>query len=136
MTAQILASFIDGKTIEHASSTFDLVAPQDGKVVGKIAEAGKVGVDKAVHAAGAAFSRHRKQPVHVRIGWLRAAAKALLDNADDLAATICTDVGKPIRMARFEVRRGAEFLEATAAALTQFGGETVPLDVTPAGAGH
>jgi acyl-CoA reductase-like NAD-dependent aldehyde dehydrogenase len=39
-------------------------------------------------------------------------------------------------MASFEVRRGAEFLEATAAALTQFGGETVPLDVTPAGAGH
>src|SRR5260370_30220847 len=80
--------------------------------------------------------RHRKQPAHARIGWLKAAAKALLGATDDIAATICTDVGKPIRMAAFEVRRGAEFLEATAAALTQFGSETVPLDVTPAGAGH
>lgn len=136
MTAQIFASFIDGKTIEPGTAGFDLVAPQDGKIVGKIVEAGKAGVDKAVAAAGAAFAQHRKQPAHLRIGWLRAAAKALLDNADDLAETICTDVGKPIRMARFEVRRGAEFLEATAAALTQFGGETVPLDVSPAGAGH
>jgi acyl-CoA reductase-like NAD-dependent aldehyde dehydrogenase len=72
----------------------------------------------------------------VRIGWLKAAAKALLEAANEVASTICTDVGKPIRMASFEVRRGAEFLEATAAALTQFGGETVPLDVTPPGAGH
>ena len=136
MTARLYASFINGNLAEDARSAFDLISPQDGKVVGRIAEAGQAGVDMAVAAAGAAFARHRKQPTHVRIGWLRAAAKALLQASDDIAATICTDVGKPIRMASFEVRRGAEFLEATAAALTQFGGETVPLDVTPAGANH
>jgi len=41
-----------------------------------------------------------------------------------------------MRMASFEVRRGAEFLEATAAALTQLGGETLPLDITTQGAGR
>jgi acyl-CoA reductase-like NAD-dependent aldehyde dehydrogenase len=136
MTSPLYASFIDGQIAEDARNAFDLIAPQDGKVVGRIAEVGQTGVDKAVAAASTAFAQHRKQPTHVRIGWLRAAAKALLQAGDDVAATICTDVGKPIRMASFEVRRGAEFLEATAAALTQFGGETVPLDVTPAGAGH
>ncbi|MCP3395328.1 aldehyde dehydrogenase family protein [Bradyrhizobium sp. CCGB12] len=136
MISPLYASFIDGNIAEDARNVFDLIAPQDGKIVGRIAEAGQPGVDKAVAAASAAFAGHRKQPTHVRIGWLKAAAKALLQTSDDIAAIICTDVGKPIRMASFEVRRGAEFLEATAAALTQFGGETVPLDVTPAGANH
>jgi acyl-CoA reductase-like NAD-dependent aldehyde dehydrogenase len=136
MNLPLYASFIDGKIAENVLSAFDLITPQDGKVIGRIAEAGQAGVDKAVEAASAAFAKHRKQPTHVRIGWLRAAAKALLEAADDVAATICTDIGKPIRMASFEVRRGAEFLEATAAALTQLGAETVPLDVTAAGAGH
>jgi acyl-CoA reductase-like NAD-dependent aldehyde dehydrogenase len=136
MASPLYASFIDGNIAEDARNAFDLIAPQDGKVVGRIAEAGPAGVDKGVAAASAAFAQHRKQPTYVRIGWLKAAAKALLQASDDIAATICTDVGKPIRMATFEVRRGAEFLEATAAALTQFGGETVPLDVTPAGANH
>jgi acyl-CoA reductase-like NAD-dependent aldehyde dehydrogenase len=136
MAAPLYASFIDGTIAEDAQKTFDLIAPHDGKIVGRIAEAGQPAVDKAVAAANVSFARNRKQPTHVRIGWLRAAAKALLEACDDIAATICTDVGKPIRMASFEVRRGAEFLEATAAALTQFGGETVPLDVTPAGTNH
>ena len=138
MNMPLYTSFIDGKMVERvaSASVFDLVAPQEGKAIGQIAESGSTGVDAAVKAASAAFIRHRKQPAHARIGWLKAAAKALLGATDDLAATICTDVGKPIRMAAFEVRRGAEFLEATAAALTQFGSETVPLDVTPAGAGH
>ena len=136
MALPLYASFIDGTISDDARHAFDLIAPQDGKIVGRIAEAGQAGVDRAVAAANATFAQHRKQPTYVRIGWLRAAAKALLQATDDIAATICTDVGKPIRMASFEVRRGAEFLEATAAALTQFGGETVPLDVTPAGANH
>jgi aldehyde dehydrogenase (NAD+) len=118
MSLPLYTSFIDGKTVECAQSFFDLVTPHDGQIVGRIAEAGRDGVDIAVKAASLAFARHRKQPAHVRIGWLRAAAKALLEAADDVAVTICADVGKPIRMASFEVRRGAEFLEATAAALT------------------
>lgn len=138
MNVPMYTSFIDGKMVDLATgaSAFDLVAPQEGKTIGQIAESGSVDVDAAVKAASAAFVKHRKQPAHVRIGWLRTAAKAMLAAADDLASTICTDVGKPIRMAAFEVRRGAEFLDATAAALTQFGSETIPLDVTPTGSGH
>jgi acyl-CoA reductase-like NAD-dependent aldehyde dehydrogenase len=136
MSLPVYASFIDGQARELACPTFDLITPQNGHVVGRIAESGRDGVELAVKAAAAAFNAHRKQPAHVRIGWLKMAAAALIKAADDIAATICADVGKPIRMASFEVRRGAEFLEATAAALTQFGGETLPLDITPAGAGH
>lgn len=136
MSLPIHAAFIDGKVVDGARPDIDLVTPEDGKVIGHIAESGATGVDVAVKAASAAFAANRKQPTHVRIGWLKAAAAALIAAGDDIAATICADVGKPIRMAKFEVRRGAEFLEATAAALSQLGGETLPLDVTAPGTGH
>lgn len=136
MNLPIYASFINGKTHENSRAAFDLVTPHDGKTIGRISEAGKEGVALAVRAAGAAFAQHRKQPTHIRIGWLKAAAAALTGASEEIAAIICADVGKPIRMATFEVRRGAEFLEATASALSQLGGETLPLDVTPPGTGH
>ena len=132
----VFTDVVDGKFDEGGGQTFDLVGPQDGRVIGQIAESGKAGVDRAVKAAAGAFAAHRKQPAHQRIAWLEAAAAALTKAGPEIAALICEDVGKPIRMATFEVKRGAEFLELTAAALTQLGGETLPLDITAPGAGH
>jgi acyl-CoA reductase-like NAD-dependent aldehyde dehydrogenase len=133
-----LTDFVDGKpaAIDPSALGLDLVAPQTGQRIGTIAESGASGVDRAVAAASAAFAAHRKQPTHQRIAWLNAAAGAIRNAADEIAGLICEDVGKPIRMARFEVRRGTEFLELTAAALTQLGGETLPLDITAPGTGH
>ena len=134
----VFADFVGGKLVaaDHAADGLDLIAPQSGQSIARIAESGKAGVDRAVAAASVAFAANRKQPTHQRIAWLNAAAGALRKAGDDIASLICEDVGKPIRMARFEVKRGAEFLELTAAALTQLGGETLPLDITAPGTGH
>ncbi|MDB5574964.1 MAG: aldehyde dehydrogenase [Bradyrhizobium sp.] len=130
--------FVGGKSAiaDPSSPGLDLIAPQSGQSIGTITESGASGVDYAVAAASAAFAANRKQPTHQRIAWLNGAASALRNAGDEIAALICEDVGKPIRMARFEARRGAEFLELTAAALTQLGGETLPLDITAPGTGH
>src|SRR4051794_26845867 len=130
--------FVDGKpaATDPSNPGLNLVAPQTGQSIGTIAESGSSGVDRAVAAAAAAFTANRKQSSHQRISWLNSAANALKNANDEIAALICEDIGKPIRMARFEVRRGAEFLELTAAALTQLGGEMLPLDITVPGAGH
>ena len=135
MTTPIISSFLGDEKPSEAP-TFDQVRPQDGRIIGRIAESGQSGVEAAVAVATAAFAAHRSSPVHLRVGWLKSAADALSQTVDEIAALICEDVGKPIRIARGEVRRGAEFLEATAATLTQLGGEVLPLDVTAAGAGH
>jgi len=132
----VFSAFVNGKSIEAADAAFDLVNPQDGRVIGRISESGKAGVDLAVKAAAAAFAANRKQPTHQRLAWLKAAAGALADHQKEIAALICEDVGKPIRIATGEVKRGVDFLEATAAALSQLGGETLPLDVTAPGTGH
>ena len=125
-----LTDFVDGRAAvaDPSGTALDLVAPQTGRTIGTIAESGTSGVGRAVAATSAAFGASRKQPTHQRIAWLNA--------ADEIAGLICEDVGKPIRMARFEVRRGTEFLELTAAALTQLGGEMLPLDITAPGTGH
>jgi acyl-CoA reductase-like NAD-dependent aldehyde dehydrogenase len=134
----VFADFVGGALVaaDQAADGLDLIAPQSGRPIARISESGKPGVDRAVAAASVAFAANRKQPTHQRIAWLNAAAGALRKAGDDIASLICEDVGKPIRMARFEVKRGAEFLELTAAALTQFGGETLPLDITAPGTGH
>jgi acyl-CoA reductase-like NAD-dependent aldehyde dehydrogenase len=135
MTTPIISSFLGDEKPSEAP-TFDQVRPQDGRIIGRIAESGQSGVEAAVAVATAAFAAHRSSSVHQRVGWLKSAADTLSQTVDEIAALICEDVGKPIRIARGEVRRGAEFLEATAATLTQLGGEVLPLDVTAAGAGH
>ena len=125
-----------GKDAFSGTDGFDFARPSDSKVIGRIIEAGAPGVEAAVRVAEAAFRDARKSPVHQRVTWLKAAAAALLQSADEIAALICEDVGKPIRSCRFEVRRGAEFLEACAAALPQINGEVLPLDSTAPGIGH
>jgi acyl-CoA reductase-like NAD-dependent aldehyde dehydrogenase len=131
-----IVSFIGDRSVEHDGAAFDLVNPQSGAVIGRIAEAGPSGVDAAVAAARAAFAAHRKAPIHQRTAWLKAAAAALGKAGEELAQIICEDVGKPIRVARGEARRGVEFIEACAAALPQIGGELLPLDSVAQGAGH
>jgi acyl-CoA reductase-like NAD-dependent aldehyde dehydrogenase len=128
------SSFIPGATVVATSHT-DFKRPQDGVVIGRIGEAGPDGVDAAVTSAGGAFRAHRKTPLATRVEWLKAAAKAVRANAAELANLICEDVGKPIRMALFEANRGAEFVEACAAAAPQLKGEVLSLDAAAAGAG-
>jgi acyl-CoA reductase-like NAD-dependent aldehyde dehydrogenase len=135
MSMAEIRSYIGGPS-QIGSVTFDHVRPVDGKVIGQIFEAGPEGVEAAAKFAFSAFQAHRKSPVHQRVAWLQAAAAALLANAEDIAALICEDVGKPIRNCRFEVRRGAEFLQGCASALPQLNGEVLPLDSSAAGAGH
>jgi acyl-CoA reductase-like NAD-dependent aldehyde dehydrogenase len=137
-TPTVFSDFVGGQFVPVGAdvSTLDLIDPKDGRLIGRIAESGRAGVDRAVKSASVAFAAHRKAPAHQRIAWLKTAAATLTKANEEIAALIRDDVGKPIRMAKFEVNRGAEFLELTAAALTQIGGETLPLDITPTGAGH
>lgn len=131
-----LTSFVGGGTLDHGGPSLDLVRPQDGAVHAVLVEAGAAGVAPAVAAAQAAFRAHRKSTLHQRARWLKAAQAALEQEAEAIAQLISADVGKPIRMARFEARRAADFIGACAAAVLDLGGTVVPVDAAAAGAGH
>jgi acyl-CoA reductase-like NAD-dependent aldehyde dehydrogenase len=136
MSLPLISSFIGGKRVAHEGTRFPLVRPQDGETIGEIAESGEAGVAAAVAAASVTFAKHRRQPTHKRIELLKRAAGAMAAAAEELAQLISEDVGKPIRVARGEVKRGVEFVEACAAALAQIGGEILPLDSVAGGAGR
>jgi acyl-CoA reductase-like NAD-dependent aldehyde dehydrogenase len=135
MTIAEIRSHIGGRS-QIGSTAFDHIRPVDGKVIGRIVEAGPEGVEAAVELASSAFKANRKTPVHQRVTWLHAAATALSENAEQIATLISEDVGKPIGSSRFEVRRGVEFLQGCATALPQMNGEVLPLDSTATGAGQ
>jgi acyl-CoA reductase-like NAD-dependent aldehyde dehydrogenase len=135
MSIAEIRSYIGGRS-QIGSVAFDQVRPVDGKVIGQIFEAGAEGVEAAAKLAFSVSQAHRKTPVHQRVAWLQAAAAALIANAEDIAALISEDVGKPIRNCRFEVRRGAEFLQGCASALPQLNGDVLPLDSSATGEGR
>lgn len=136
MSMTEFVSHIDAVSCPIGQQTFDLIAPETGLRIGTIREAGEEGVAAAVASSTECFRIHRFAPAHQRIAWLQLCASAIAGAADELARLICEDVGKPIRVARVEVRRGIEFIEACAAALPQINGEVLPLDAVAPGAGH
>ena len=131
-----ISSFLGGEPAPAGAGTFNLIDPQSLKPIGAIVEAGEAGVAAAVQLAKAAFEANRKAPVHQRVKWLRDGAAALRKAVDEIAPVISQDVGKPIRVCRGEIARGAEFIEAVAACLPQMNGEVLPLDATAPGDGH
>jgi acyl-CoA reductase-like NAD-dependent aldehyde dehydrogenase len=126
--ADPIPSFVDGDLIPLGAVAKDFVRPADGARVGQILEAGEKGVALAVAAASGAFRALQHNPVHKRVELLQAAAHALEGAIEEVAEIICNDVGKPMRIARFEVKRGVEFTRNCAAVVSQLGGEILPLD--------
>ena len=131
-----ITSFLGGDAVPAGSGQFDLVDPQTGKVIAPIEEAGQSGVDAGVRLAKQAYEANRKSAVHLRAKWLRDGGIALRKAVDEIAPIISQDVGKPIRVCRGEVARGADFMDAVAAILPQMNGEYLPMDAVAAGEGH
>lgn len=136
LSCPVYVSHIGGLSCPVGQQEFPLVAPESGERIGTIREAGIEGVEAAVQAATAFYRANRSSPVHQRIAWLQTCARALAGASEELAQLIREDVGKPIRVARVEIKRGVEFIEACAAALPQITGEVLPLDSVVPGTAH
>ena len=115
---------------------YRLVSPVNGRVVAEIVDSPAAVIDAAVEDARAAFLANRRATMAARAGWLAAAAVEIEGAKDEIVAALMRDVGKPRRPAAFEAARSAQFVRLVAQALPGLGGETLPLDVAPAGAGR
>jgi acyl-CoA reductase-like NAD-dependent aldehyde dehydrogenase len=113
-----------------------LVSPNTLAVVAQLSETPAAVVAEVVQAASAAYQQHRRATPAQRSQWLSDAADALSTAADEVVALIVQDVGKPRRVAAGEVQRSIDFVRACAREVLQIGGEVLPLEGIPAGAGH
>lgn len=124
--------FIDGKWRE-AAATSEVVDRWSGEVIGIVHKADATDARSAVDAAEAAL--HSGFPVHKRAEVLERTAKYIADHAEEFAAMITAEVGKPITASRTEVSRAVGTLGFAAEEARRLPSETVPMDATEGGIG-
>ena len=95
---------IDGKAVA-ASSTFAVSNPATGKVVGLAPNGSAADLDKAVAAADRAFQGWSRTPDAERAAACTAIARKIGEHAEELAALITQEQGKPLNGvgSRFEM---------------------------------
>ncbi|MBL3699410.1 aldehyde dehydrogenase family protein [Leucobacter luti] len=110
-------------------------SPFDGSVVGDVAVATVADVELAIAAAERGAARWRRTPGHERAAILNRAAALADARAEELAALISAENGKPLAEALGEARRSGAILRLAAHEGTQLYGDSLPLDANP-GTGH
>lgn len=113
-----------------------ILAPYDGRPLDEVAQAGPAELDAAAAAAHRAFAVTRALPGHRRAAILRRVAALLAERAEEIAALIRDEGGKPIQYARAEVSRAIDTFTLSADEATRIGGELFPLDQTAGGDGR
>jgi glyceraldehyde-3-phosphate dehydrogenase (NADP+) len=84
----------------------------------------------AARAAALAFEQTRRLPSYQRRRILKAIARALVDEREEIAALIMRESGKPKTLARFEVDRAIVTFGLAAEEAVRIGGEVLALDVS------
>lgn len=131
-----LRSFVSGALVDSDGSAIPLESPANLEQYAELPESPPDFVSAAVDSALSAYVRNRTATVADRAKWLRQSADAIEQNAAMLVDLIVSDIGKPRRLAKFEVLRAAQLTRACAGQLETMVGETLPLDAVPAGAGR
>lgn len=114
---------------------FPVYNPYDGSVVDEVPETSAEQLEAALAGAVAGAAEMKKLPALQRFQILRKAADTLLARQQELGRLISLEEGKTLAEGVFEVTRAAETLELSAEAARKLGGEVLPLDAAPGGAG-
>jgi succinate-semialdehyde dehydrogenase/glutarate-semialdehyde dehydrogenase len=120
-------NYIAGEWQEAASGRrFESKNPASGQVIDAVADAGPDEVARAIDAAATAFASWSVSTAYQRSEFLYAAYELMLERHEALAKLMTEEQGKPIRMARNEVRYAADFLLWFAEEAKRVYGETIP----------
>jgi glyceraldehyde-3-phosphate dehydrogenase (NADP+) len=128
----MLKPIIAGKRLE-AETSFEVLNPFDGSVVGKVATTSSAQADRALEAAEKSKDTVRALTRADRARVLRTVSETLLSRKEDLAMTLAKEVGKTIREARGEVERSANTFAFAAEEARRLGGDVIPFDAVPGG---
>jgi succinate-semialdehyde dehydrogenase/glutarate-semialdehyde dehydrogenase len=103
-----------------------VINPAIGEVIGRVARAQAVDLDRALAAAERGFASWRKVSAYERGRILRKAADLLRGRADIVAPLMTREHGKPLAEARLEVGTGAEILDWFAEEARRTYGRVIP----------
>jgi len=88
---------------------------------------------KALNIAQKASVETKASKLSQRISWLEDVADKLEKNLEDIAKTLCDEVGKPITFARVEVQRCIETVKLSCHAMINLHGQTINTDAMNSG---
>jgi acyl-CoA reductase-like NAD-dependent aldehyde dehydrogenase len=131
-TASERRILVDGEWIE-TGEWLDVLSPYDGSPVGRVAKAGADEARRAIDAAERAMSD--PLPAHERAAILDRVAHLVDERSEEVARTICSEAGKPMKAARVEAARAMSTFTMAAVEARKLAGDVVPMDASPAGAG-
>jgi succinate-semialdehyde dehydrogenase/glutarate-semialdehyde dehydrogenase len=105
-------AYIDGAWCDAVDArTVTVTNPATGESLGTVPHMGAQETRRAIEAAHAAWPAWRRRTAHERARILRKWNDLMLDNADDLAAIMTAEQGKPLAEAKGEVGYAASFFE-------------------------
>jgi glyceraldehyde-3-phosphate dehydrogenase (NADP+) len=113
-----------------------VINPYDEARVGETCLGGAAEFERAAEAAVAAAPAMGALPAFTRAAILREVAARLSADRATFAGTLAAEAGKLLRDATFEVDRAALTFSVAADEALRIGGELLPLDLAPQGAGR
>jgi acyl-CoA reductase-like NAD-dependent aldehyde dehydrogenase len=114
----------------------EVTSPYDGSVVGRVWVPTPAQVEQAMEAAAGVAADAAALPAHVRAGALAHVSARLAERADEVAALITAENGKPLKWARAEAARAVSTFRWAAEEARRDSGELQRLDTDPTGAGR
>ena len=123
---------VDGAWLETGEWQ-EVRSPFSGDPVARVAKADAALARRAVDAAANAMAE--PLPAYRRAEILDKTAELIAERRDDLARTIASEAGKPLKAARIEAERAVSTFTMAAVEARRLAGDMVPMDASPAGAG-
>ncbi|NNH44163.1 NAD-dependent succinate-semialdehyde dehydrogenase [Rhizobium laguerreae] len=121
------AGYIDGVwTSGDATRTFDVLNPATGELLASLPDMGAAETRTAIDAAHAAQPAWAARPAKERSAIQRKWFDLMVANADELAAILTAEMGKPFPEARGEILYAAAYIEWYAEEAKRIYGETIP----------
>jgi glyceraldehyde-3-phosphate dehydrogenase (NADP+) len=126
--------FVAGHWVDK-SQQIDVRNPFDSTLIDTVPKADEQDVDRALVGAVEGAHIMRAMPGYERAKILRKAAELMGQRSEQLGRLISTEEGKILGEGVFEVSRARETMDLSAEEARRIGGEVLPLDGAPGGAG-
>lgn len=118
-------AFVGGEWLS-GTSHFPVTNPATGGVIAQVADCDAADATRAIAVAADAQKQWAKRTALERADVLMALYNAMIDNRDDLAKILTTEMGKPLAEAAGEITYGAGFIRWFAEEARRSYGDVIP----------
>ena len=121
-------AYVGGEWIDRSGSgaTFEVTNPSTGEVIAVLPDLGRAETARAIDVAHAVQTEWAARTGKERAVILRKLYDLMVENADDLAAILTMEMGKPLAEAKGEILYGASYVEWFGEEAKRVYGDVIP----------